>query len=559
MSEIRSRTAAGVPKKREPRAGAPPDHEIIIIGTGFSGLGMAIQLRRAGMEGFVLLEKEADVGGTWLVNDYPGCACDVQSHLYSFSFEPNPDWSREFSPQPEILSYIRRCAEKYGLGADIRFNTWVIGATYDEKEALWRVCVTDAKEMGAFLDKKGIKPGEPFPLDDPGMPPTRVISARVVISGMGGLSTPAYPNLPGLDAFQGKTFHSQKWDHAYDLNGKRVAVIGTGASAIQFVPEIQPKVSHLDLYQRTPPWVLPKPDRKITDRERSWFNRVPGARWLRRTRLYWTLESRAIAFVVKPELLRVPEKWGRELLAHQVLDETLRAKLTPNYSAGCKRILLSWNYYPAITQPNVSLVTSGIREVRANSIVDTEGVERPVDAIIFGTGFRIASEMMPRGLVKGRGGLDLATASPNGPEAYKGTTVAGFPNLFLLVGPNTGLGHNSLLFMIEAQITYVLDALRMMRKERLCSIEVKREAQDAFNEKLQEQSKRTVWTTGGCKSYYIHPETGRNLAVWPNFTFLFRFITRKFDRESYSLERATPPDYAAPRPETPKVAVSTQG
>ena len=547
MSESLSGEAAApmLASQTSPLFEKKPDHEILIIGTGFSGLGMALRLRRAGIEGFVLLEKEEDVGGTWLVNDYPGCACDIQSHLYSFSFEPNPNWSREFSSQPEILSYVRGCAEKYGLYADIRFNTWVIAAVYDETDALWHVRVTDAKAMAAFLKTRGKTTGDPFELDDPLLPPTRVITARVVVSGMGGLAIPAYPNVPGLEKFEGNAFHSQQWDHGYELAGKRVAVIGTGASAIQFVPEIQPKVSHLDLYQRTPPWVLPKPDRAITGGERWAFNRIPGARWLRRTSLYWMLESRAFAFVVQPGLLKAPEKWARQFLEHQVADEALRKKLTPTYSPGCKRILMSWNYYPALTRPNVNVITTGIREVREHSIVDEAGVERPVDAIIFGTGFRVATDMMPRGLIRGRDGQDLGTVSPTGPEAYKGTTVAGFPNLFLLVGPNTGLGHNSLVFMIESQITYVLDAIRVMQTERLQSVEVKREAQTAFNAKVQERSKRTVWTTGGCKSYYIHPETGRNLALWPDFTFLFRWVTRKFDRENYLLEASK--RYEAPK------------
>jgi len=240
----------------------------------------------------------------------------------------------------------------------------------------------------------------------------------------------------------------------------------------------------------------------------------------------------------------------------------LRAKLTPNYSAGCKRVLMSWNYYPALTQPNVEVVTSEIREVKEHSIVDTDGTERPIDAIIFGTGFRVATDIMPRGLVRGRNGLDLADASPTGPEAYKGTTVSGFPNLFLLVGPNTGLGHNSLVFMIEAQINYVMSALRLMREKRLRAVEVKREAQAAFNQKVQERSARTVWTTGGCKSYYIHPETGRNLAVWPSFTFLFHYLTRKFDPESYTLEEAGPgAEPARPQEarEAPEAVASMQG
>jgi cation diffusion facilitator CzcD-associated flavoprotein CzcO len=523
-----------------------PDHEILIIGTGFAGLGMAMRLRRAGIEGFALIEKESDVGGTWLVNDYPGCACDVQSHLYSFSFEPNADWSREFSPQPEILAYLRRCADEYRLRPNISFDTQVVGAAYDEAAALWRVRVASATEMAAYLSKRGIKPGDPWPKDDPELPGTRELTTRVLVSGMGGLSTPAYPDLPGLSKFQGKTFHSQRWDHSYDLAGKRVAVIGTGASAIQFVPEIQPKVAHLDLYQRTAPWVLPKPDRAITDRERRWFHRLPATRWMRRTRLYWLLESRAVAFVLKPELSKTPETWGKRLLARQVKDEALRAKLTPSYSAGCKRVLMSWSYYPALTQPNVDVVTTGIAEVRERSIVDVNGVERPVDAIIFGTGFRV-SDVVPRGLIFGRGGQDLVETWSKGPEAYKGTTVAGFPNLFLLVGPNTGLGHNSLVFIIEAQITYVLDALRTMQKKRLRALEVRRDAQDLFNERLQQRSKGTIWTTGGCKSYYLHPETGRNIAVWPDFTFRFRWLTRKFDPESYVTEKGDVPARATPR------------
>lgn len=517
------------------------------MGTGFAGLGMAIQLRRAGIEGFALLEKEEEVGGTWLVNSYPGCACDIQSHMYSFSFEPNPNWSREFSPQPEILSYVKRCAEKYRLMPDIRFNTCLIAAAWDDRDAIWRVRVADAKAMAAFLTAKGKKPGDAFSLTDPDLPESRVITARVLVSAIGGLAIPAYPKLPGLENFKGRAFHSQRWDHEYELGGKRVAVIGTGASAIQFIPEIQPKVRHLDLYQRTPPWVLPKPDREITDRERWLFNHVPGARWLRRAVLYWTLESRAYAFVSKPELLRIVEKWGKQFLEHQVPDPELRGKLTPKYLAGCKRILMSWNYYPALTRPNVDVVTAGIREVREHSIVDQEGIERPVDAIVFGTGFRISDEMVPRGLFTGRGGVDLAEVSPHGLEAYKGTTVAGFPNFFMLVGPNTGLGHNSLVFMIEAQINYVLDAIRVMQKEHLRSVEVKREAQDAFNARVQERSKRTVWTTGGCKSYYLHPVTGRNLAVWPNFTFVFRLATRKFDPDKYVLETSKPAPQASER------------
>lgn len=513
-----------------------PDHEVLIIGTGFAGLGMAIQLKKAGFDSFTLLEKERDVGGTWLVNNYPGCACDVQSHMYSFSFEPNPDWSREFATQPEILAYLRRCADKYALRPRVQFNTQAISASYDEEACVWHVRIADAEQVGAFMAARDIKPGDALPVSDAAFPATRVVTARVVVSGMGGLSTPAYPNLKGLKSFQGKTFHSQRWDHDYDLQGKRVAVIGTGASAIQFVPEIQAKVGRLDLYQRTPPWIFPKPDRQITAKERWWFRNVPVTRLARRLKLYTLLESRAIAFVVNPKLTKQAEKFALSYLRRRISDPVLREKVTPKYAMGCKRVLMSKNWYPAISQPNVDVITTGIREVRESSVVDQDGVEREVDAIIFGTGFRI-SELVPRGVIQGRNGVDLIDSWTHGPEAYKGTTVAGFPNMFLLVGPNTGLGHNSIVYMIEAQVSYVMDALKHMRDKGLREIEVRRVAQDKFNEELQKKSKATVWETGGCSSYYLHPETGKNIAVWPDFTFRFRWATRRFDVANYHLSK----------------------
>ncbi|MFA5938121.1 MAG: NAD(P)/FAD-dependent oxidoreductase [Sinimarinibacterium sp.] len=496
----------------------PAQYRVAIVGSGFSGLGMAIQLKQAGIDDFVVFEKEGGVGGTWRVNHYPGCACDVQSHLYSFSFEPNPRWSRMFAPQPEIKAYLEHCADKYGIGSHLRYNTEIRSARWDEAASVWRI--TDAQ-------------GNAY-------------SAQVLVSGMGGLSTPSYPQVPGIENFKGRTFHSQQWDHGYDLKNKRVAVIGTGASAIQFVPQIQKQVARLDLYQRTPPWIVPKPDRPITELEHTLFERVPLAQAAIRGAIYGMLESRAFAFTMEPRILKLAQGLAVRHLHRQVRDPQLRRKLTPDYVLGCKRVLISDDYYPALTQSNVDVITSGIREVRAHSVVDSNGVEREVDTIIFGTGFK-AADPVPRGVVFGRKNKDLVDAWPQGPEAYKGASVAGFPNLFFLMGPNTGLGHNSMVYMIESQIAYVLDALRTMDKEQLRSVEVRPDAQLRFNQSLHERMRRAIWSVGGCMSWYVHPVSGRNVTLWPGFTWQFRLQTRRFDAQAYVLRGAEhAPRYDAP-------------
>ncbi len=481
-------------------------HRILIVGSGFSGLGMAIQLKQAGIHDFLVLEKEGGVGGTWRVNNYPGCACDVQSHLYSFSFEPNPDWSRMFAPQPEIKAYLERCAEKYGITPHLRLNTEVRSARWDEATGLWHV-----------TDAQGIE-----------------YRAQVVVSGMGGLSTPSYPQLKGIERFKGKTFHSQQWDHNYDLGGKRVAVIGTGASAIQFVPKIQTQVARLDLYQRTPPWIIPKPDRAISGIERTLFARLPAAQKAIRGAIYGALESRALAFTVEPRLMKLAQKVAEWHIHRQIRSPALRKLVTPDYTMGCKRVLISDDYYPALMQANVDVIGDGIREVRTNSIVDSNGIEREVDAIIYGTGFK-ATDPVPRGVVFGRDGQDLFDAWPQGPEAYKGAAVAGFPNLFFLMGPNTGLGHNSMVYMIESQIAYVIDAIRTMKNRRLRSVEVRADAQERFNASLHQRMRRSIWSVGGCVSWYVHPVSGRNVTLWPGFTWQFRRLTRRFDAQAYQL------------------------
>lgn len=484
-------------------------HHIAIIGSGFSGLGMAIKLKEGGERDFVVYEREGGVGGTWRVNHYPGCACDVQSHLYSFSFEPNPNWSRMFAPQPEIRAYLEKCAEKYGVLPHIQLNTEIRTLKWDEAQSLWHI--EDAHGNQSTAD--------------------------VVISGMGGLSTPSYPALKGLESFQGKTFHSQRWDHDYDLRGKRVAVIGTGASAIQFVPRIQPEVAHLDLYQRTAPWIMPKPDREVSKLEQALFNRFPTLQQGFRNLIYMMLESRVLGFAISPRIMKLAQRLAIRHIHRQIKDPALREKVTPDYTIGCKRILISNDYYPALAQDNVDVVTDGIREIRANSIVTADGTERPVDAIIFGTGFH-ATDPVPPGTVFGRDSVDLIDVWKDGPEAYKGTSVAGFPNLFFLMGPNTGLGHNSMVYMIESQIAYVTDALRLMRQQGLRTVDVRPDAQRAFNTRIQNQLGGTVWNIGGCQSWYIHPVSGKNVTLWPDFTWKFRQQTRHFDAEAYQLESA---------------------
>jgi len=478
---------------------------VLIVGTGFSGLGMAIQLKQAGFEDFTILERADDVGGTWRDNSYPGCACDVQSHLYSYSFEPNPNWSRMFAPQPEIKAYLQHCARKYGLLPHIRYNAELVRAEYDEKDALWNVTT---------------RAGETY-------------SASVLVSGMGGLSTPAFPSIKGLEVFKGKMFHSAHWDHGHDLEGERVAVIGTGASAIQFVPKVAQKAARLDLYQRTATWILPKPDREISAAERLLFRRFPAAQRALRNSIYWMLESRVLGFVINPRVMKLVERQARGHIRRQVKDPVLRKKLTPDYTIGCKRILISDDFYPAVSRANVDVITDGIREIRAHSVVDANGVEREVDTIILGTGFK-AQDPMPRGTIFGRGGQDLLDAWTDGPEAYKGTTVAGFPNFYVLMGPNTGLGHSSMVYMIESQIQYVLDALQAMRRDGLRSLEVRPEAQARYNAGLQQKLGKAVWQSG-CKSWYVN-EAGKNTTLWPGFTFRFRELTRRVELVDYQTE-----------------------
>ena len=483
-------------------ADSTPQHaRIAIVGTGFAGLGMAIKLLEAGRDDFVILERAQDVGGTWRDNSYPGCACDVPSHLYSFSFAQNPGWSRTFSAQPEIWRYLRDTADRFGLRRFIRFEHDVLEAAWDDEASRWTIQTS----RGPW-------------------------TADVLISGMGGLSEPALPDIPGRESFAGATFHSATWDHDHPLGGERVAVIGTGASAIQFVPRIQPQVGHLDLYQRTPPWIMPRADRDVTRLERRIYRRVPGAQKAMRSALYLARELMVFGFRDERLMSRGPARLSRQHLRRQVADPALRDRLRPRYAMGCKRVLISNDYYPALAQPNVDVITDAIREITPRGVVTADGVERPVDTIIYGTGFNVADMAVAR-KVRGRDGRLMADVWGGSPRAHLGTTVAGFPNLFLLVGPNTGLGHTSMVFMIESQIAYVVDALRAMDAGGHDVVEVRPEVQAAFADDVERQMDGTVWTSG-CASWYLDA-TGRNATLWPTFTFRFRRATRRFRTGEY--------------------------
>jgi len=507
--------------------------QIAIIGTGFSGLGMAIKLKEAGYNDFVVLEQSDDIGGTWHQNHYPGCACDVQSALYSFSFEQNPDWSRMYAQQHEIKAYLKHCAEKYGLMKHIRLNTHVAGARFDERTQTWKLDTCDSARLWAYRQERGLNPGDRLDRKDEKLPEFSALAADILVSGMGGLSTPAYPDIKGIETFTGKRFHSQNWDHDYDLRGKRVAVIGTGASAIQFVPEVVKQAARVDLYQRTPPWIMPKPDRAIRPVEKRLFRMLPQALNAFRQSIYWTLEARVLGFVGNPRILKLGELQARRHIRNQIPDRELRKKVTPDFHFGCKRVLISNNYYPALAQDHVDVLTNGIGEVRGTVVVDRNGNEREVDCIIYGTGFR-AQDPIPAGMIYGRNGQDLLDAWQDGAEAYKGTTVSGFPNFFMLMGPNTGLGHSSMVYMIECQIQYVLDALSTMQKHGWKSVEVKEDALSKYNASIHAKLGDSVWQTG-CKSWYVN-ENGKNTTLWPGFTWQFRQQTKRFDAGQYMCE-----------------------
>lgn len=482
------------------------DYFIAIIGTGFSGVGMAIRLLKAGIDSFVILERSSEIGGTWRDNTYPGAACDVQSHLYSYSFELNPDWTRTFSPQAEIQDYMLHCVEKYRLRRYIHLNTPVQRMDYDDETGIWTVLSTT---------------GETF-------------RVRTVVSACGALSNASLPEIPGIDSFQGEMMHTAQWNHGCDLEQKKVAVIGTGASAIQVVPEIAPVAEHLSVFQRTPVWVIRKPDKPYRERTRRMFKRIPLIQKAYRAYIYLLNELRAPMIIFDTFLSKILENLSTAYLKKSISDPVLRDKLTPNFKLGCKRILISNDWYATLTRRDVELVTSGIEKITADGIVTADGIERPFDVIIAATGFDVPTAAAPFDIY-GRGGESLNKIWSQGAEAHRGTTVSGFPNFFIMMGPNTGSGSTSMIYYIESQIEYIFQGIKLLREKNIRSLDVIKACQDRFNAHLAAKMKKMVWSSG-CKSWY-QASNGKITTLWPGFSWQFRLATRRFDAREYQLVR----------------------
>ncbi|MDQ4095121.1 MAG: NAD(P)/FAD-dependent oxidoreductase [Actinomycetota bacterium] len=476
---------------------------VAIIGTGFSGLGMAIALRRAGMDDFVVFERAAAVGGTWRDNTYPGCQCDVPSHLYSFSFRLNPDWSRTYSMQPEIYEYLEQCARDSGVLAQVRFEHRVDDARWDEDDSSWII----GTSKGTWR-------------------------ADILVSANGALAEPSIPDIPGIPDFDGPVVHSAAWDHDVDFAGQKIAVLGTGASAIQIIPHLQREAQSLIVFQRTPAWVMPHTDRKITDAEKKLYRRFPLAQRAVRNAIYAGRELLVFGMVKDRRFLRPLQRIATMHIRTKIDDPELRRKLIPSYELGCKRILLSDDYYPALNADNCDLVTERIERFTRRGVRTTDGREHEVDAVVLATGFKVTDNPVLDGVIGAHGQSLGEIWRKEGMQAYLGTAVAEFPNMFMLTGPNTGIGHTSLLVMIEAQINYVLRALRYMDATRVGRIEVRPEAVADFNRELQRRMKETVWTTGGCASWYLD-RRGNNTTLWPDFTWKFRRATKTFDPAAY--------------------------
>jgi cation diffusion facilitator CzcD-associated flavoprotein CzcO len=497
--------AAGEPAPAEPQADVLRTR-IAVIGAGFAGLGMGIRLRQAGLTDFTILERATDVGGTWRDNVYPGCAVDVRSHLYSYSFAPNPDWSEVFASQAELWDYIKRVTREHGVDAHLRLGCEVLGGEWDDAAQRWRLRTSRGD-----------------------------VEAQFVVSAMGPLSNPVTPDVEGLESFTGDVFHSGAWDHDVELSGKRVGVIGTGSSAAQFVPEIQPRVARLTVFQRTAHWTFPRGNRRITGVERALYRRFPALQRLVRQRQYWYHELALGTAVQHPWLL---ETLSKARLRRVVGDPELRAKLTPTYRMGCKRIVITDAYLPALTKPNVEVVTERIERVTPTGVRTADGTEHPLDVLILGTGYEVMPFADP---LRGRGGDTLTERWAGGRRAYLGTAVAGFPNYFMLVGPNTATGHTSILLYAEPQIEYVIEAVRHADRHGIGALEVRQAAQDAYTSTIQQRLARTNWTTGGCTSWYLNEPGGHTSVLWPGHTWTFRKGLRRFDHENYVMDRAPAP------------------
>ena len=484
---------------------AAAHYQVAIIGAGFGGLAMGIRLLQRNIHNFLILEKSNEVGGTWRENQYPGAACDVQSHLYSLSFAPKTDWSKRYADAPEIFQYIQDVVQQFNLREYCQFNSEVVHTEYHEKECLWHVTLKDGRQL----------------------------SCQYLIFASGPLHVPQIPHIKGIEKFQGKVFHSSQWDHQYDLNGKVVASIGTGGSAIQYIPEIAPQVKQIYVMQRTAAWVIPRDERKYLNVEKKLFKQADWFRKLHRARLYWSNESRAIP-IMQPSVMKYTQKLAEAFIRFQVKDKQLAQKLTPDYIMGCKRILVSNKYFPTFNRDNVELVTDAILELTADSIITKDGKMRKIDCLIYGTGFITDPRiyLQPFSCL-GEHGVELKQAWKDGAESYYGISHKGFPNLFQLLGPNTVLAHNSVIFMIEAQVDYILQMMDLVTQSQSNAIVVKDQVQDQFNQDVQDMLNNTVWQSG-CLSWY-QQDGGKNFALWPTYTWKYWLKTKSLHPSDFRL------------------------
>lgn len=499
MTETKKTTSAPEPPHKIKH------HPIVIVGAGFGGIGLAIKLRQAGIKDFTILERFNDIGGTWARNTYPGAACDVPSTLYSYSFEPNPDWSKKFGTQPEIHAYIKNSAQKYNISQHIQLNTEVLSARFNEEKNTWEIKTNHGS-----------------------------ISANIFITAAGPFAEASYPDIKGLQETKLPIIHSLHWKHDYDFNDKRVAVIGTGASAVQIIPEIQPLAKSLTVFQRTPPWILPRLDRNISRPEKFIYRRFPIAQKLSRASWYMMIESFGLVGFVNTGFGKIFETLGHYQLKRQVPDPKLRKKLTPKYTIGCKRAIFSDNYYPAIIKPNVKLVTEPIKQIKSHSLITDNGAEYPVDVIITATGFQQLARLSHN--ITGTHGKTIAEVYSERPQSYLGVANANFPNMFTILGPFSAAGNQSGLFMIENEVTYIVDAIKRLRKSSITRFEIKPEVQDAFVDEMHARSQKGAWLGGGCKSYYTN-EKGENAGLYPNWSFTYRWRTSRWDRKNYLLKK----------------------
>ncbi len=475
---------------------------VVIIGSGFAGLGAAIKLKEAGVHDLVILERAEAVGGTWRDNTYPGAACDIPAHLYSFSFAPKSDWSTVYPRQEEIRAYLEDVTDRFGLRPHLRFHTDVSEARFDDARAVWEVISSDGRRF----------------------------EGEVLVAAVGPLSDPKWPDVPGREDFRGTQFHSSRWDHEADLAGKRIGVVGTGASSIQFVPRLAHEAGELAVFQRSAPWIIPRLDREYSDPVKSAFRKVPGLRALYRWLIYLQKELRFAGFEADSRGMRLAEWYARAHMRRQVDDPELREKLTPDYRMGCKRILISSDYYPALTRDDVTVETTAIERVTPDGMRLRDEREVELDVIVWGTGFKV-SDPLGAMQIRGLDGRTLHEAWNPYPVAHKGTTVPGFPNLFFLLGPNTGLGHNSMIFMMESQFNYLLDAVDRLRDPEIAYLDVREEALQAFRREVERRNDDLVWSAG-CRSWYL-TEDGYNFSLWPGWTFEYRRRTRELDTDNY--------------------------